>query len=102
MGDTGSMALGGAIAMLAIMTETEVLLVFIGGVFMLEAVTWIIQIAWFKRTGKRVFLMVPIHHHFEFKAWSETKIMVRFWIVAAILAALGFVLYYRYYLRFNL
>jgi phospho-N-acetylmuramoyl-pentapeptide-transferase len=102
MGDTGSMALGGAIATLAILTETEVLLVFIGGVFLLEAVTWMIQIASFKRTGKRVFLMVPIHHHFEMKAWSETKIMVRFWIVGAILCALGFVLYYRYYLRFNL
>jgi phospho-N-acetylmuramoyl-pentapeptide-transferase len=102
MGDTGSMALGGAIATLAILTETEVLLVFIGGVFLLEAVTWMIQIASFKRTGKRVFLMVPIHHHFEMKAWSETKIMVRFWIVGAILCALGFVLYYRYYLRFQL
>ena len=102
MGDTGSMALGGAIATLAILTETEVLLVFIGGVFLFEAVTWIIQIATFKRTGKRVFLMVPIHHHFELKAWSETKIMVRFWIIGAILCAIGFVLYYRYYLRFQL
>ena len=102
MGDTGSMALGGAIATLAILTETEVLLVFIGGVFLLEAVTWMIQIASFKRTGKRVFLMVPIHHHFELKAWSQTKIMVRFWIVGAILCAIGFVLYYRYYLRFQL
>jgi phospho-N-acetylmuramoyl-pentapeptide-transferase len=102
MGDTGSMALGGAIATLAILTETEVLLVFIGGVFVIEAVTWMIQIASFKRTGKRVFLIVPIHHHFEMKAWSETKIMVRFWIVGAILCAIGFVLYYRYYLRFQL
>jgi phospho-N-acetylmuramoyl-pentapeptide-transferase len=102
MGDTGSMALGGAIAGLAIMTETEVLLVFIGGIYLIEALTWMIQIASFKRTGKRVFLMVPIHHHFELKAWSETKIMVRFWIVGAILCALGFVLYYRYFLRFQL
>ena len=102
MGDTGSMALGGAIATLAILTETEVLLVFIGGVFVIEAVTWMIQIASFKRTGRRVFLIVPIHHHFEMKAWSETKIMVRFWIVGAILCAIGFVLYYRYYLRFQL
>jgi phospho-N-acetylmuramoyl-pentapeptide-transferase len=102
MGDTGSMALGGAIATLAILTETEVLLVFIGGVFVIEAVTWIIQIASFKRTGRRVFLIVPIHHHFEMKAWSETKIMVRFWIVGAILCAVGFALYYRYYLRFQL
>ena len=102
MGDTGSIALGGAIATLAILTETEVLLVFIGGVFLIEAVTWMIQIASFKRTGRRVFLMVPIHHHFELKAWSSTKIMVRFWIVGAILCAIGFVLYYRYYLRFQL
>jgi phospho-N-acetylmuramoyl-pentapeptide-transferase len=102
MGDTGSMALGGAIATLAILTETEVLLVFIGGVFVIEAVTWIIQIASFKRTGRWIFLIVPIHHHFELKAWSETKIMVRFWIVGAILCAIGFVLYYRYYLRFQL
>ena len=102
MGDTGSMALGGAIATLAILTETEVLLVFIGGVFVIEAVTWIIQIASFKRTGRRVFLIVPIHHHFEMKAWSSTRIMVRFWIVGAIMCAMGFVLFYRYYLRFQL
>ncbi len=102
MGDTGSMALGGAIATLAIVTETEVLLIFIGGIYLIEALSVMIQVASFKRTGKRVFLMAPIHHHFEMKAWSETKIMVRFWIVGAILCALGFVLYYRYYLRFNL
>jgi phospho-N-acetylmuramoyl-pentapeptide-transferase len=102
MGDTGSMALGGAIATLAIVTETEVLLVFIGGIYLIEALSVMIQVASFKRTGKRVFLMAPIHHHFEMKAWSETKIMVRFWIVGAILCALGFVLYYRYYLRFQL
>jgi phospho-N-acetylmuramoyl-pentapeptide-transferase len=102
MGDTGSMALGGAIATLAIVTETEVLLIFIGGIYLVEAASVMIQVASFKRTGKRVFLMAPIHHHFEMKAWSETKIMVRFWIVGAILCALGFVLYYRYYLRFNL
>jgi phospho-N-acetylmuramoyl-pentapeptide-transferase len=102
MGDTGAMALGGAIAGLAIMTETEVLLVFIGGIFLIEALSVMIQVASFKRTGKRVFLIAPIHHHFEMKAWSETKIMVRFWIVGAILCALGFVLYYRYYLRFQL
>jgi phospho-N-acetylmuramoyl-pentapeptide-transferase len=102
MGDTGSMALGGAIATLAILTETEVLLVFVGGIYLIEALSVMIQVASFKRTGKRVFLMAPIHHHFEMKAWSETKIMVRFWIVGAILCALGFVLYYRYYLSFNL
>ena len=102
MGDTGSMALGGAIATLAILTETEVLLVFIGGVYLVEILSVMIQVASFKRTGKRVFLMAPIHHHFEMKAWSETKIMVRFWIVGAILCAIGFALYYRYYLRFQL
>jgi phospho-N-acetylmuramoyl-pentapeptide-transferase len=102
MGDTGSMALGGAIATLAILTETEVLLVFIGGIYLIEALSVMIQVASFKRTGKRIFLMAPIHHHFEMKAWSETKIMVRFWIVGAILCAIGFVLYYRYYLRFRL
>jgi phospho-N-acetylmuramoyl-pentapeptide-transferase len=102
MGDTGSMALGGAIATLAILTETEVLLVFIGGIYLIEALSLMIQVASFKRTGKRVFLMAPIHHHFELKAWSQTKIMVRFWIVGAILCAIGFVLYYRYYLRFQL
>ena len=102
MGDTGSMALGGAIATLAILTETEVLLLFIGGVYLVEALSLMIQVASFRRTGRRVFLMAPIHHHFEMKAWSETKIMVRFWIVGAILCAVGIVLYYRYYLRFNL
>jgi phospho-N-acetylmuramoyl-pentapeptide-transferase len=102
MGDTGSMALGGAIGTLAILTETEVLLVFIGGIYLIEALSVMIQVASFKRTGRRVFLMAPIHHHFEMKAWSETKIMVRFWIVGAILCAIGFALYYRYYLRFRL
>jgi phospho-N-acetylmuramoyl-pentapeptide-transferase len=102
MGDTGSMALGGAIATLAILTETEVLLVFIGGIYLIEALSLMIQVASFKRTGRRVFLMAPIHHHYEMKAWSPTKIMVRFWIVGAILCAVGFVLYYRYYLRFQL
>ena len=102
MGDTGSMALGGAIATIAILTETEVLLVFIGGIFLIEALSLMIQVASFKRTGRRVFLMAPIHHHFEMKAWSETKIMVRFWIIGAILCAIGFVLYYRYYRRFQL
>jgi phospho-N-acetylmuramoyl-pentapeptide-transferase len=102
MGDTGSMALGGAIAGLAVMTQTEVLLIFIGGIYLIEALSVMIQVASFKRTGKRVFLMAPIHHHFEMKAWSETKIMVRFWIVGAIFCTTGFVLFYRYYLRFKL
>jgi phospho-N-acetylmuramoyl-pentapeptide-transferase len=97
MGDTGSMAFGGALATFAIMTKTEVLLLLIGGVFVIEALSVIIQVASFKYLGRRVFLMAPIHHHFEMKAWSETKIMVRFWIVGGILCAAGFALFYRYY-----
>ncbi len=102
MGDTGSMAIGGALAGFAIVTGTEALLILIGGVFVVEALSVMIQVLSFKYTGKRVFLIAPLHHHFEMKAWSETKIMVRFWIVGAILAACGFVLYYRYYLQFSL
>jgi phospho-N-acetylmuramoyl-pentapeptide-transferase len=102
MGDTGSMAFGGALAGFAIVTGTEVLLILIGGIYVVEALSVMIQTVSFKYFRKRVFLMAPIHHHFEMKAWSETKIMVRFWIVAAILSACGFVLYYRYYLQFSL
>ena len=97
MGDTGSMALGGALAAFAIMTKTEFLLLLIGGIFVIEALSVMIQVFSFKRFGRRVFLMTPIHHHFEMKAWSETKIMVRFWIVAGILCSAGFALFYRYY-----
>ena len=102
MGDTGSMALGGALAGFAIMTDTEILLLLIGGVFVIEALSVIIQVSRSSTRGGGSFLMAPIHHHFEMKAWSETKIMVRFWILAAILCACGFVLYYRYYLQFRL
>jgi phospho-N-acetylmuramoyl-pentapeptide-transferase len=99
MGDTGSMAFGGALAGLAIMTRrhTELLLLLIGGIFVIQALSVMIQVFFFKYRGRRVFLMAPIHHHFEMKAWSETKIMVRFWIVTGILCAAGFALYYRYY-----
>jgi phospho-N-acetylmuramoyl-pentapeptide-transferase len=97
MGDTGSMAFGGAIATFAIMTKTEILLLLIGGIFVIEALSVMIQVFSFKYFGRRVFLMAPIHHHFEMKAWSETKIMVRFWIVTGILCAAGFALFYRYY-----
>ncbi|HUF01978.1 MAG TPA: phospho-N-acetylmuramoyl-pentapeptide-transferase [Gaiellaceae bacterium] len=100
MGDTGSFALGGAIAGFAIVTGTELLLPLIAGIFVIEVLSLIIQVVSFKRTGRRVFLMAPIHHHFEMKAWSETKIMVRFWIVCAILCASGFALFYRDFLRF--
>ena len=100
MGDTGSFALGGAIAGFAIVTGTEILLLFIGAIFLIEVLSLIIQVVSFKRTGRRVFLMAPIHHHFEMKAWSETKIMVRFWIVCAIFCATGFALFYRDFLHF--
>ena len=99
MGDTGAMAIGGALAGFAIMTKTEFLLLLIGGIFVIDALSVIIQVFTFKYLGRRVFLMAPIHHHFEMKAWSETKIMVRFWILTGILCATGFALYYRYYFR---
>jgi phospho-N-acetylmuramoyl-pentapeptide-transferase len=102
MGDTGSMGIGGALAGFAIMTKTEILLLLIGGIFLIEALSVMVQVFTFKYLGRRAFLMAPIHHHFEMKAWSETKIMVRFWIACAILCALAFALYYRYYFRFFL
>jgi phospho-N-acetylmuramoyl-pentapeptide-transferase len=94
MGDTGALGLGGAIAGLAVMTKTEVLLILLGGIFVIEALSVVIQVVSFQTTRKRVFLMAPIHHHFELRAWSETKIILRFWIVAAICAAIGFTLYH--------
>jgi phospho-N-acetylmuramoyl-pentapeptide-transferase len=93
MGDTGSLGLGGAIAGLAVMTKTEVLLVLIGGIFVVEALSVAIQVFSFQTFRKRVFLMAPIHHHFELMAWSETKIILRFWIVATVLSAIGFTIY---------
>jgi phospho-N-acetylmuramoyl-pentapeptide-transferase len=102
MGDTGSFALGGAVAGFAIVTGTEILLPLVAGIFVIEVLSLIIQVVSFKRTGRRVFLMAPIHHHFEMKAWSETKIMVRFWIVCAIFCASGFALFYRDFLQFVL
>ena len=93
MGDTGSLGLGGAIAAMAVLTKTEVLLLIIGGIFVIEALSVAIQVFTFQRFRKRVFLMAPIHHHFELMAWSETKIILRFWIVAAICSAIGFTLY---------
>ena len=93
MGDTGSLGLGGGIAALAVVTKTELLLVIIGGIFVIEALSVLIQVVAFQRFRRRVFLMAPIHHHFELMAWSETKIILRFWIVAAICAASGFTIY---------
>jgi phospho-N-acetylmuramoyl-pentapeptide-transferase len=102
MGDTGSFALGGAVAGFAVVTGTEILLPLIAGIFVIEVLSLIIQVVSFKRTGRRVFLIAPIHHHFEMKAWSETKIMVRFWVVCAIFCASGFALFYRDFLQFVL
>jgi phospho-N-acetylmuramoyl-pentapeptide-transferase len=93
MGDTGSLGLGGAIAALAVMTKTEVLLIVMGGIFVIEALSVLIQVFSFQVFRKRVFMMAPIHHHFELQAWSETKIILRFWIVAAVCSAIGFTLY---------
>ena len=89
MGDTGSLALGGALAALGILTHTEILLAVIGLVFVVEALSVIIQVISFKTTGKRVFLMSPIHHHFELKGWTETRVVYAFWFVGAVVAALG-------------
>ena len=97
MGDTGSMAIGGALGAFAVMTKAELLLLLIGGIFVVEALSVILQVVSFRYTGRRLFLMAPIHHHFAMKAWSETKIMVRFWILAGILCAVAFALYYKYY-----
>jgi phospho-N-acetylmuramoyl-pentapeptide-transferase len=93
MGDTGALALGGGIAALAIMTDTEILLVLIGGIYVIETLSVIIQVFSFRRFGRRVFKMAPIHHHFVMEAWSETKIMLRFWIFAGACGAGGFALY---------
>jgi phospho-N-acetylmuramoyl-pentapeptide-transferase len=93
MGDTGSLGLGGAIAGLAVMTQTEVLLILLGGIFVIEALSVLIQVFSFRVFRKRVFLMAPIHHHFELQAWSETKIILRFWIVSVACAAIAFTVY---------
>jgi phospho-N-acetylmuramoyl-pentapeptide-transferase len=93
MGDTGSLGLGGAIGALAVMTQTEVLLIVIGGIFVIEALSVAVQVVSFKMFRRRVLLMAPVHHHFELLAWSETKIMLRFWIIAAVCSGIGFTLY---------
>jgi phospho-N-acetylmuramoyl-pentapeptide-transferase len=94
MGDTGSLAIGGVLAAAAVLTKTELLLPIIGGLFVVEALSVMIQVAVFKLTGKRVFKMAPIHHHFEFLGWEENKVVVRFWILQAACSAFGFFLYY--------
>ena len=95
MGDTGSLALGTALAALAVLTKSEVVSLVIGGIFIIEALSVMIQVASFKLTGKRVFLMAPLHHHFEKKGWAETKVVTRFWLIAAAFAALGFALHFQ-------
>ncbi len=95
MGDTGSLALGAALAALAVLTKTEITSLIMGGLFVCEALSVIIQVVSFKTTGKRVFLMSPIHHHFEKLGWAETKVVTRFWIISAVFAALGFALYFQ-------
>ena len=95
MGDTGSLALGAAFAACAVLTKTEVISLVMGGLFVAEALSVIIQVVSFKRTGKRVFLMAPIHHHFEKRGWSENKVVIRFWIISAAFVALGFALYFQ-------
>ncbi len=89
MGDTGSLSLGGALGAIAVVTKHEIVLAIIGGLFVLEAVSVIIQVASFKMTGKRVFAMAPIHHHFEKRGWAEPTIVIRFWIIALVLAIIG-------------
>jgi len=89
MGDTGSLALGGALGAIAVATKHEIVLAIVGGLFVLEALSVIIQVVYFKRTGKRVFLMAPIHHHYEKKGWAEPQIVIRFWIISLILALIG-------------
>ncbi len=93
MGDTGSLGLGGAIAGLAVMTKTEILLLILGGIFVIETLSVALQVLAFQTFRKRVFLMAPIHHHFEMRGWSETKIILRFWIIASVCAAVGFTIY---------
>ena len=93
MGDTGSLGLGGAIGAMAVMTQTEVLLIIIGGIFVIEALSVAVQVFTFKTFRRRILLMAPLHHHFEMLAWSETKIMLRFWIIAAVCSGIGFTLY---------
>jgi phospho-N-acetylmuramoyl-pentapeptide-transferase len=89
MGDTGSLALGGALGAIAVATKHEIVLAIVGGLFVLETLSVIIQVASFKLTGKRVFRMAPLHHHFEQKGWQESTVVVRFWIISVVLALIG-------------
>ena len=89
MGDTGSLSLGGSLGAVSIISKHEIVLAIVGGLFVLETVSVIIQVISFKLTGKRVFMMAPLHHHFEKKGWAEPTIVIRFWVIASILALIG-------------
>ena len=89
MGDTGSLALGGALGAVAVATKHEIILAIVGGLFVMEAVSVIVQVTSYKMTGKRVFKMAPIHHHFEQLGWREPTIVIRFWIISVVLALIG-------------
>ena len=98
MGDVGSLGLGGLMAALAVLTETELLLVLIGGLFVVETISVMLQVAMFRASGKRLFKMAPLHHHFELRGWRETTVIVRFWIIAGIVTSLGLGVFYADYL----
>ncbi len=89
MGDTGSLGLGGMLGAIAVVTKHEIVLAIVGGLFVLETVSVLIQVGWFKLTGKRVFLMAPIHHHFEHLGWTESQVVIRFWIISLVLGLVG-------------
>src|SRR5262249_15220724 len=89
MGDVGSLSLGGAIGTLAVLSKAELLLPFIGGLFVIEAASVILQVASFRLTGRRIFRMAPLHHHFELMGWAENKVVIRFWILAVLMALLA-------------
>ena len=90
MGDVGSLAMGGALGAVAVVTKHEILLVLVGGIFVIEALSVIFQVGFFKMThGRRIFRMAPLHHHFELKGWPEPKVIVRFWIIAIVLALIS-------------
>jgi phospho-N-acetylmuramoyl-pentapeptide-transferase len=89
MGDIGALGLGGALGAVAMVTKHEIVLMIVGGLFVVETLSVVIQVFWYKRTGHRVFLMAPLHHHFEKKGWAEPTIVIRFWIISMILALVG-------------
>jgi phospho-N-acetylmuramoyl-pentapeptide-transferase len=94
MGDTGSLMLGGAMAVLAILLETQLLLILLGGLYVVETLSVILQVASFKLTGKRILLMAPVHHHFELEGWPEFTVIVRFWVLSGLSVAFGLGLFY--------